>query len=446
MKTVISRRAIARLVSFSLAIIAVLGAADLIYMRRLREAERQIEYGYMQAVDELASSADKLSSTLSKGLYAATPTMMARLSSELISEANTAKTALTKLPVSNINLEKTEKFFSQIGNYAYSLAEQAAMGGTPEYEDYSNMQALCENAENLSKQLWQIRSRFSSNDKTISELFKELENSSDSFITEGFSGMEEGFENTPKLIYDGPFSDHILEREPRLTENAPEVTRDEAVKKAAAYCHLEDWELHDCQTGEDGKMPSYCFYADGLNVAVTKKGGFISYMLRSREPSTKKITPEKAESYATSYLESLGIKNMEKTYYETYNNVTTINYAYEAGDVTCYTDLIKVSVALDNGEILGFDARGYIVNHYERDPAEPTLSVQECQEKLSPALEVVKSSLAIIPTDSVDETYCWEFECKTQDERTVLVYVNCETGEEEDILILLEMPDSTLTI
>ena len=68
MKTVISRRAIARLVSFSLAIIAVLGAADLIYMRRLREAERQIEYGYMQAVDELASSADKLSSTLSKGL------------------------------------------------------------------------------------------------------------------------------------------------------------------------------------------------------------------------------------------------------------------------------------------------------------------------------------------------------------------------------------------
>ena len=122
MKTVISRRAIARLVSFSLAIIAVLGAADLIYMRRLREAERQIEYGYMQAVDELASSADKLSSTLSKGLYAATPTMMARLSSELISEANTAKTALTKLPVSNINLEKTEKFFSQIGNYAYSLA------------------------------------------------------------------------------------------------------------------------------------------------------------------------------------------------------------------------------------------------------------------------------------------------------------------------------------
>ena len=61
------------------------------------------------------------------------------------------------------------------------------MGGTPEYEDYSNMQALCENAENLSKQLWQLRSRFSSNDKTISELFKELENSSDSFITEGFS-------------------------------------------------------------------------------------------------------------------------------------------------------------------------------------------------------------------------------------------------------------------
>ena len=60
MKTVVSKRTLARIVSFSLAIIAVLGASNIIYMNRLRSAGNKIEYGYMLAVEDLAESADKL--------------------------------------------------------------------------------------------------------------------------------------------------------------------------------------------------------------------------------------------------------------------------------------------------------------------------------------------------------------------------------------------------
>ena len=141
MKTVISRRTIARLVSFSLAIIAVLGAADLIYMRKLSRAENFIEYGYRQAVEDLASSADKISSTLTKGLYSGSPAMMTRLSNELLSEASTAKNALTKLPVYNTSLERTEKFLTQIGNYASSISAAASRGEETSYEDYSRLSA-----------------------------------------------------------------------------------------------------------------------------------------------------------------------------------------------------------------------------------------------------------------------------------------------------------------
>ena len=193
-------------------------------------------------------------------------------------------------------------------------------------------------------------------------------------------------------------------------------------------------------------MPSYCFRTDGIYCAVTQKGGYISYLIKSREPRTSKITPAEAEVYARSYLDSLAIGGMQKTYYETYNNVCTINYAYEDNGVTCYTDLIKISVAMDNGEILGFDARGFIVNHHERNLGEPVLSEQECQEKLSPMLSVVDSSLAVIPTNSVDEKLCWEFKCKTSNDDTVLVYINSQTGDEEDILILLETDESQLTV
>ncbi len=58
---------------------------------------------------------------------------------------------------------------------------------------------------------------------------------------------------------------------------------------------------------------------------------------------------------------------MKTTYYENIDNVLTVNFAYNDLDVCCYTDLIKVSVAMDDGEILGFDAKGFLVNHYDRD-------------------------------------------------------------------------------
>lgn len=446
MKTVVSKRTLARIVSFSLAIIAVLGASNIIYMNRLRSAGNKIEYGYMLAVEDLAESADKLSVSLTKGMYSASEKMLSELSSELISDSYRARDALSRLPVSDVDLEKTEKFFSQVGNYASALAKKASDGDEPSYEDYSKMNMLCESAQKLSELLWQMRAELLSSDSSVTELFKEVAQGADSLVGDGFAEIEDAFENTPKLIYDGPYSDHILDKEPRMCKDAPEVSGEDAIQKAAQSCGVEAWELKESEYPEDSKMPSYRFEGDGVSCAVTQNGGYICYMLKSRHPSSSEITPEEAKEYAQAYLESLGIQSMETTYYESYDNVCTINFAYNDDGVTCYTDLIKVAVALDNGEILGFDARGFIVNHYDRRLEEPALSVMECQEKLSPMLSVVGSSLAVIPSDSVEEKLCREFKCQSSDGKTVLVYVNCQTGDEEDILILRELEGSVLTV
>ena len=174
MKTVVSKRTLARIVSFSLAIIAVLGASNIIYMNRLRSAGNKIEYGYMLAVEDLAESADKLSVSLTKGMYSASEKMLSELSSELISDSYRARDALSRLPVSDVDLEKTEKFFSQVGNYASALAKKASDGDEPSYEDYSKMNMLCESAQKLSELLWQMRAELLSSDSSVSELFKEM--------------------------------------------------------------------------------------------------------------------------------------------------------------------------------------------------------------------------------------------------------------------------------
>ena len=150
---------------------------------------------------------------------------------------------------------------------------------------------------------------------------------------------------------------------------------------------------------------------------------------------------------AASYLVTLGIDAMEPTYYETANGVCTINFAYTQEDVICYPDLIKVGVALDNGQIVNVDARSYLVNHHPRELPDLLLTPEEAQKSLGSALaEATLRGLAVIPTEGANEKLCYEYHATGRDGHNLLLYVNAETGEEEQILILIETETGVLTV
>ena len=64
---------------------------------------------------------------------------------------------------------------------------------------------------------------------------------------------------------------------------------------------------------------------------------------------------------------------------------------------------------------------------------------------MNPDLEIIDEGMAIIPTEWKTEILCYEFKGKAND-REFLVYINCETGKEEDILVILDTPGGTLTV
>ncbi len=442
MKTTFSRRGLIRLVSFLGAIIAVLAAANIIYMKKIERLETSVEAGYSAAIEGLAQSADGISAVLTKGRYVSSPAMMTRLSNELMEQSGQAKSALESLPVYGMGIDNLEKFLSQVGNYASSLSRRATAGEELTDDDRQTVEKLGACAEQLCEDLWELRTKLLTSDVTVSELFANTEG----YVAEGFSGIEDGLSGMPKLIYDGPFSDHILERVPLMTKDAEEVSKEEALEKASKALGTDSFRVMECGASEEGRLPSYCFYSEGGRCAVSKNGGYIVYCIKSRNVKESSLSAEDAARRADEYLESLGIEDMERTYYESYNNVCTVNYAYNDGGITCYTDLIKVAVALDNGEILSFDARGFLVNHRERDFGEPKISQSDASDGVSSALTVKKVGLAVIPTDSVEEKLCYELLCRSDDGKDVLVYVNAMTGDEEDILILLNMDGGKLTV
>ena len=126
------------------------------------------------------------------------------------------------------------------------------------------------------------------------------------------------------------------------------------------------------------------------------------------------------------------------------DNTLTISFSAVQEDVICDPDLINVKVALDNGEILMVEANGYIFNNTHR-VINPVNDESKAKEKINPILNIEKTRLAIIPTESKDEVICYEYLGSIEDKK-FLVFINSETIVTEKIYILLDTPGGTLAI
>lgn len=138
---------------------------------------------------------------------------------------------------------------------------------------------------------------------------------------------------------------------------------------------------------------------------------------------------DQALAKAEEILEDKGFENFVMRYYNLNNGILTINYAYSEKGITYYPDLLKIGIAMDNGQLVSLDAKGYIMNHTDRQLPQAQIVMAEARGKLSPHLEPKdEGTLAVIPSEGLREIACYEFSCIGRDDEQVLVYVNIETG------------------
>jgi germination protein YpeB len=330
------------------------------------------------------------------------------------------------------------------------------MGAAATEEEHNNLQKLSDAAALLSSNLNQLLLDATNSGVRlgrINELTNQAsqigESATQNILQDSFTLMEGEFPETPSLIYDGPFSSQIAGLKPRMTEGKQDVTAEEALKNAASFMGMKTSALKP--NGErGGNLPVYMFYAnaDGgtISFEVTKKGGLITDVFNSRLVKARALQPSDAGKIAARFLDKKGYKNMKQSYEMTNDNTCTINFAYTQNGVICYTDLIKVTVALDNGNIVGFESQGFVMNHADR--AIPTAKITEAQAKtkVSTFLKVLSHEMAVIPTAGKSEVFCHEFKCENGNGNHYIVYVNALTGNEEKILILQESPQGTLAM
>lgn len=439
------------LVVVLISIIVILG---LFTYKKQREYRQASENAYNMAFFELVDYVDSVEVYLAKALVSNTPEHGAETLTYVWREANLAQSYLARLPISSSELENTAKFLNQVSDYSYSLSRKNINNQELTQEELDNLTKLHQYSTELKNTLNQLSEDLNSGRISWGELTKKgspvFAQEVSNISKESFSNLEENFHEYAGLIYDGAFSEHMTNPE-RKGLTGEEIDEETAKQKALEFIGAENVkEINSNGITQNANIQSYDFSVvknDGVNVwiSISQKGGHVVFSNSTRDVTAEIISQENANEIGKKFLDSRGIYNMKPTYYLKQNGIVTINYAYEQDGVTVYSDLIKLKVALDNGEILGMETSGYLNSHEYRNFATPKVSKEKAREKINKNLEIQSEGLAMIPTEYQSEILCWEFK-GVVDDRQFLVYINVENGKEEDVLVILDTPNGILTM
>lgn len=418
---------------------------------------QELDNQYNRAFYEMVGFVNNVETLLAKSMVGITTQKTAVTLQEAWRQANLAQTNLGQLPVSQPVLASTSKFLTQVSDLSLTLDNQNIRGNKLSDDQYRTVERLYKYAVTLNNSLRELQNDLGSGRLKWGELAskgtKLFSKTKPGEMMKKVEALGNMFQDYPTLIYDGPFSDHMSATKARgLTGDT--VSIDEAKEKVKKFLGAgRVQEITDAGKNDNGQIKTYSFNVklknapedQSVNIGVTQKGGHVEWMLYNRQVGENKLDMDKAKKAGMDFLKEKGYENMVDTYYIKQDNIATINYAYKQDNVTVYPDLIKVKVALDNGEIVGIETKQYLSNHTERDIPAPKITMEEARKKLNGKIKIESSGLAIIPTNYKKEIFCHEFKGKLND-RDFLVYINAETGEEEDILLIVNTPDGVLTV
>ncbi|MCH5316123.1 MAG: germination protein YpeB [Eubacterium sp.] len=439
-----TKRNYIRVYSYALALVLTLAALSIINMNMARSYKAQLELSYQQSLNELSENLDSIETNLTKSVYSGSDKMMLELSSQLFAECSEAKDALSRLPVSHLGLSSTYKFISQSADYASYLAQKIASGKEISKKEHENLCTMLNYAKELNDSVSSIVDVCNNGGVITGSGIKANEIEVKTLST-NMTTAEDSFKDYPTLLYDGPFADAVLNKEPQFIKGKDSFSKEEARDIAASALDVSASEV-SFESEENATLPCYVFKYGQRTIGITKKGGFVAYILYSGKISKSKISEENAVNLAKKYLDKLGYENMKTSYYMTSGNICVINFAYSAGSTTYYGDLIKVGVSMGNGRIVSLEAKGYIMNHKDRSDFTGAVSEKKARSLVSPYLTVIDTKKCVIPKNNGTEVQCIELHCESKDtNEEVLIYLNAKTGEEEDIMMLLYSDGGTLT-
>lgn len=445
-----------RMLSIILILLAIIIAMGAFIYIKSQDYKKLAENGYNQAFYELVEYVNTTEKLLKKSTIANSASHEAKILTTAAKTATLAQTYLSRIPIESQELENTNKFLSQVSDYCYTISKKNFKGQLMSNEELENLNKMHEYSIDLENTLNTLENDLYSGQIKWGQLTKKgneaFENGDNNLSKSSFENIEEDLHQYTGLIYDGAFSEKLDKKIGLVGEDVDEST---AMSKAKEFLGNERIkEMYSSGESENAKIQCYTFNGKINNdqefvVVISKKGGHVVMFNVNRNVDNKIISENDAIAIGKEYLSKRNYNNMKETYYLNEGNILTINYAYQQDDITVYPDLIKVKIALDNGETLGIEATNYLNCHQDtRNIEKAKISQEEALKKVNSNVNVIGIGKAIIPTEWDSEIFCYEIKGNIKDKNEsndFIVYINAQTGEEEDILMVVNTPNGTLT-
>lgn len=391
--------------------------------------ENQYQKAYYVLLDETSDMEVKIS----KLVTSSSSNTQREMLYSVWKSSEVATNSLSSLSSRDSTVTSTMRFINQTGDFSKYLADKINKGEPLSTEHLSSLKKIQSMLKKFTQELSKIQEQIAQG-----YLFIENINTENDLLVTILGGMNDASVEYPHLIYDGPFSDALNDKEVKgLTgsditsehgaELIPEIFADSQVQNVR---FMGEWSSDiitlNYEAVVDGKLTT---------VQLAKKGGQLISINAYREIGESTLSDEECINICKKFLSRNGFVGMESVWVCKDNGNYYINFAPLVENTIIYPDMVKIKIASDNGDILGLEARSYAFNHVDRTLSAPVLSATEAKEKVSVSGQSTSGRLALIPHKTNEELLTYEFEVTS--DGTYYVYIDAKTGEEVNILYVI---------
>lgn len=384
--------------------------------------QRQVEAAYRRALSELATHFQELSLELGRARLAQSERQRSLIESNLRSLVYAAQSNLGELPLGEINLEGLCGLLADVYEQTYRYVQE-------EWEP--------EALEELYGQVQYVSG----------ELASLLLHKQDEFPWVSWQEYLSAAVAGPGVLRAfTAINDELVTLRSSLSARAPlsrgeitgeTISPEQAVVAAQEFCRREG--LHFQVTNESkGQIPTYTVEAKDeaghIIVEVSQKGGWVLWMMDSREVKASRLSEQEMVAGGRQFLEDRGFPPLHITDVQVLRNRATLTFVPNREGVLRYGESVKLQVSAEDGSILGFWGTAYHTAQSRQGRVQaPQEEAWAARDRLRYGLEVLDEKLALIPTDGQEEVLTRRVGVRYGDEY-YLIYLNAETGEEEQIV------------
>lgn len=413
-----------------------------ISMSQANSYSLQLENIYKKNYYELVDTVNTADMNISKLLASNYQDYQAKMLSDVAQGAKEMQSNIASLPLSSDNIVESVRFINQMSGYAQVLQEKLASGGELTESDLSTLNDMHESLTEMKKYLNQMSERMIYGYNILSESSR-INGDYDNFSLD-FAQIQSDDTQYPTMIYDGPFSDSVVNQKVKGLQGN-EISKEEAYKIVDSF--FKNIASLQYQGQTNGKFNTYNFSIlntdnQKIYVQVTKIGGKILTVSGNVESDVKNIDYQQAEKIALDFAKENGIEDATVVWHEELNDQTYFNIAPKQKNIILYPDLVKVKIDLENGNVIGYDAMSYWLNHTDRALSSASVTVEVAKANVDSSFEVKNERLVLAPLDYNREVLCWEFECE-RNGATYYIYINANTNVEENILKVVKTSDGS---